>query len=218
MTHGLGRLPAVDPRDNAYPIMALTAQADARPEHRYWDTRYWGDQGAHPHCVGYAWTHWLEMGPVGHPGHAPVVNPVDVYDSAQFFDEWPGNSYDGTSVRAGAKVLHDWGFIESYLWAFDAQTVMDAVLGIGPVVVGSLWTDAMFTLDAEGFIYYRGSPLGGHAYVVDGANARRGVFRIRNSWSRSWGRGGRALIDAEDLGRLIADDGEAALAVERVAA
>ena len=216
--YGLGRLPAPDARDSAYAMLTLTRTLPVLPDSRYWNTAYWGDQGSQPHCVGYAWAHWLELGPVGHTAPAPVVNPDTIYHTAQQVDEWEGSDYAGTSVRAGAKVLQVTGFVESYLWATDAQTVMDAVLGVGPVVVGTRWTEDMFRPNAEGFITDSGVAAGGHAYVIDGANQVRGVVRIRNSWGRGWGKSGRAWMDGETLERLIAAEGEACLAVEIKAA
>jgi hypothetical protein len=213
--YGLGRLPAPDERDAPYAMRTAVELAPTLPTHRYWDTRYWSDQGPHPHCVGHAWAHWLELGPVSHDGPAPILSPLHIYNDAQKVDEWPGEGYDGTSVRAGAKVLQSLGFVSSYLWAFDAQTVMDAVLGVGPVVVGTWWFSGMFEPDAKGFIYDTGHRVGGHAYVIDGANQRKGTVRIRNSWGRTWGKGGRAWMDAEVLDRLIAADGEACLAIEQ---
>src|SRR5688500_6601831 len=124
---GLGRLPAPDPRDHAYAIRTLLASAPIipLPTHRYYATRTWLDQNGYPHCVGYAWAHWLELGPVAYPGRLTNENADQIYRVAQVVDEWPGIDYAGTSVRAGAKVLQADGRIESYLWAFDAATVMD---------------------------------------------------------------------------------------------
>lgn len=136
------------------------------------------------------------------------------YQRAQTMDEWPGEDYDGTSVRAGAKVLQDTGFISEYRWAWDGMEAIRAVLDIGPVVVGTNWYEGMFEPNDRGLVVPSGSIAGGHAYLIDGANLNRGLVRLKNSWSKSWGRGGRAVMTITDFSRLISEDGEACLATE----
>jgi hypothetical protein len=182
---------------------------------RYWNQGgWWGDQGARPWCVDYAWHHWTADGPVTH-GRGQRWTPGDVYRHAQLIDEWPGQDYDGTSVRAGAKVLQHRGYITEYRWAWDADTVARALLEVGPVVVGTWWTTGMSEPDAEGIIHYTGSRQGGHAYLLNGVNVARGLARVKNSWGRQWSRNGTAWLPLDDLDRLVTDDGEACLAVER---
>jgi hypothetical protein len=212
---GLGRLPAPDPRDRAYSMLTLIAETPPTPRRfRYWNASgWWGDQGWEPQCVGYAWTHWLEDGPVTHPGPVPLVSPAWLYGSAQKVDEWEGEGYAGTSVRAGAKVLHDLGYIDAYLWAFDVDTVVEALLTIGPVVVGTDWYESMFRPE-KGQLYIDGRVVGGHAYVLNGVNTDSRRIRVKNSWGRGWGVRGHAWVTIDDMGRLIEDAGEACLAIE----
>src|SRR5215217_2541716 len=109
---GLGRLASVDERDKAFPLRALLPARASTRVWRYWNTQGWrGDQGETSQCVGYAWTHWLHAGPTTQPKPAPIVRPQDVYMGAQRVDEWPGEDYEGTSVRAGAKALQARGFV-----------------------------------------------------------------------------------------------------------
>lgn len=214
---GLGRIPAVDKRDRGY-LMKAVVPVTVRKWRYWWANGWWGDQDGFPHCVSYAWTHWLEDGPVTHPPFKPLaqsaVDPVELYHEAQKVDEWEGESYDGTSVRAGAKVLRRMGFVGSYVWAWDVDAVVRALLEIGPVTVGTWWYSGMFSPDEDGFIKVEGNKAGGHAYVVNGVNVKRGVVRIKNSWGRSWGRRGHAWMKIEDLDALIRDEGEACLATE----
>jgi hypothetical protein len=211
-----GRRFAPDERDRPYALATLVAQApEPTRRWRYWNANgWWGDQGGAPHCVGYAWAHWLEDGPVTHRGPAPVADPARLYRMAQCIDEWPGEDYAGTSVRAGAKVLHAEGFIEAYLWAFDAATVIDALLTVGPVVVGTDWYGGMSDPEPDGRLRPDGPLQGGHAYLLDGVNLDTGRVRVKNSWGRDWGRRGFGWLDLDDLDRLIAAQGEACLAVE----
>lgn len=214
---GLGRRYAHDPRDRNFPMRPHLPALLAPPPrvYRYWNAEgWWGDQDTTPQCVAYAWTHWLEDGPVGQRGVAPVVRPGDLYAEAQRVDEWPGENYEGTSVRAGAKALQARGYIASYHWAADVVDIVDAVLNAGPVVLGCNWYETMFTPDEAGFLHLGGPLAGGHAFVLDGVNTKAGIFRMKNSWGRSWGRQGFAYLAIEDVDRLLGEQGEAALAIE----
>lgn len=194
-------------------ILPRTSTIDVR----YWDDDYWwGNQGETSECVGYSLAHWLEDAPVVHDREEPpVVQPHYIYTNAQFEDEFPGEDYDGTSVRAGAKILQRLGFIKEYRWAMTAQEIAVAVLEVGPVVFGSLWTEDMFEPDYEYVVRPTGSVVGGHAYLLNGYDARTGFFRIKNSWGKEWGKDGHAYIHINDVERLLAEDGEACLALEQ---
>lgn len=214
--HGLGRMPSEDEKDKFFLMRSLLEQKEA-PErtYRYWNANgWWGDQGSLPHCVGYSWTHWIEDGPITHKGPAPIINPSVLYKEAQRVDEWAGENYDGTSVRAGAKALQSRGLITNYLWAWDVNTVAQAILTTGPVVVGTNWYNQMFYPDQYGKIYIYGRSVGGHAYLLNGVNTKTRMFRIKNSWGQNWGRKGHAFISFDDMQRLIDEQGEACLAVE----
>lgn len=212
MTNGLGRLYRPDARDALYPMRALLTGTSPRTFRHWWAQGWWGDQGETPQCVAYAWTHWLVDGPVTTAN--PLLTPAALYRQAQQEDEWPGDSYDGTSVRAGAKVLQDLGVIREYRWAATAADVVDTLLERGPVVFGSDWYDGMFTPDSKGFIWMTGRVRGGHAYVLDGVNVKTGVVTIKNSWGRSWGQRGFARMTIDTMAYLLERDGEACIAVE----
>lgn len=207
-----GRERAPDPRDKRF---SLGCGAFNLPErgHRYWqDSRWCGDQGATPQCVGYAWAHWLHAAPF-----KQYLDPTGIYRLAQLLDEWEGTDYDGTSVRAGAKALSELGLIGAYQWADTVNQIAATILKIGPVVVGTTWTTGMSNPTEGGIIRPEGEELGGHAYLLTGVSLDRRVFRVKNSWGRAWGQRGRAWIRFEDFAALLADGGEACIGREREA-
>jgi hypothetical protein len=181
---------------------------------KYWDDNvWWGNQLNTPMCVGYAWAHWISDGPIVHTGTQPVVSPSLIYYEAQKVDEWVGENYDGTSVRGAAKYLKTTGKITSYYWAFDVNTLVNTVLNLGPVVVGTNWYYNMF-YPVNGVISVGGYYAGGHAYVINGVDTVKKQFRIKNSWGQTWGITGHAYISFTDMARLISESGEICLAVE----
>jgi hypothetical protein len=193
----------------------VPAQTDQRV--RVWNDNYWwGEQGRTPHCVGYAWAHWLSDGPIIHPrAKLPTVDPVQIYRTAQTLDEMAGENYHGTTVRGGAKTLVKLGLIHSYYWAGnDFGALCRAVLEVGPVVVGTDWYEGMLNPSKTGMLRMAGRVIGGHCYVLNGINMKTGAFRLKNSWGRRWGIQGRAQISFADMQRLLRNHGDACLATE----
>ena len=221
LPHSLGRVYIEDKRDLNYLIKnnQRTLQQISTPPkvltQRYWDANgWWGDQGNTPQCVGYSWSHWLEDGPVQQSGIPPIIKPFDIYKNAQKLDEWYGENYDGTSVRGAVKYLKNIGKVNSYYWAFDVQTLSETILKLGPVVVGTNWYNGMFYPNKNGLIKISGQMVGGHAYLINGVDTKTKQFRIKNSWGKSWGKGGHAFISFNDMSRLIKENGEICLAIE----
>lgn len=213
-THGLGRAPSPsDSRD--YPMQNVLRSASTIVRGwRYWTPLAELDQNGHPFCVAYASTHLRSGSPVRvHDLTEGDAN--NLYWQCKEIDGYPG---DGTWVRIAAKVMRDVGYIQTYHWAQSIVDVADWVLRIGPVVVGTVWTEAMFEPDADGFLRPEGDIVGGHAYLIDGYNARLRRFRMLNSWGRSWGRAdcpAHAWIAEDDLDSLLFSlDGEAMAATE----
>ena len=211
-----GRLPAPDPRDRQFPMKMLLPRQLSTRRSRYWNANgAWLDQQDRPHCVGYAWTHWLEDGPVTQRGLTPTVDPDTLYKEAQRADEWPGEDYDGTSIRGGVKAAQARGYIAAYHWAESVVDIVEALLEVGPVVMGTEWYAGMMDPDPAGILHATGKVLGGHAYVLNGVNTDAKIVRVKNSWGRGWGSNGHALLTFDDLKRLFpSSDGEACLAVE----
>jgi len=217
MSYGLGRKESIDQRDLNFPMKAALPKAEPLRDHKYWNSNgIWLDQGETSSCVGHAWTHAIEDGPVMYKAAGSIIDPYHVYREAQKVDEWDGENYDGTSVRAGAKVLQAMGFISAYTWAFDLETTVKAIITTSPVIVGTDWFYSMFHPDKDGVIKLEkySSNAGGHAYLINGVNRTKGMFRIKNSWGRGWSKGGHAYISFEDFERLMYRGGEICLPIE----
>jgi hypothetical protein len=138
-----------------------------------------------------------------------------LYKRAQELDGIPGENYDGTTVRGLMKALKEQDLISEYHWAWGTEDLVRTVLELGPVVVGTDWHRDMYVPDSKGFVTATGSVLGGHAWVINGVNKERGVFRAKNSWGRDWGIDGRFWIRFEDMEKLLNNRGEAVIATEK---
>lgn len=178
--------------------MMMAAPPESKPEgNRIWDGGGWvADQGREGSCVGHGWGHWLHCEPI-----RQTLDPVGIYKLAQYLDEWKGQNYSGTSVRAGAKVLHHLGLIEEYQWARSAAQVARHVLETGPVVIGVDWHQGMTTPGPDGYIRRKGPRRGGHCVCVTGYSG--GDFQIKNSWGPGWGNGGYAMLSYDDMDDLL---------------
>src|SRR5207247_9810085 len=124
---------------------------------------------------------------------APIQENPDVWPSghtlyrgAQKYDEWPGDQYDGTSVRGVMKYLKAARQISTYVWG---QTVHDAISwmngGYGTIVVGINWYIEMSSVDGKGFMGEPPAdttPIGGHAYHWIWYNKAKNGILMRNTW------------------------------------
>lgn len=205
----LGRLHAPDTRDHGY-LLASHLPTIVRPSKKTWRIWWKGDQGNTSECVGYSWHGLLRAIPVLQ--REPLPNTI--YTEAQKVDEWPGEDYEGTSVRAGAKALKARGKITAYGWAFDLDTILNWLGTKGPVVLGSYWYSTMFAPDHAGVVQVGGSIVGGHAYLAIGYNEVTQRIVCQNSWGTQWGLKGRFYLSYQDTQRLLQEDGEACTPTE----
>ena len=207
-----GRRFAADPRDAKHPMRKVLPERITLIS-KFYDTGPLLDQGDTPMCVGYAWKQFLQSMPImsSGPPDAPTI-----YHEAQTLDEWPGENYDGTSVRGGAKALLRDTKLASYVWAANAADVRDFLITKGTVVIGSDWRYQMFFPNATSGLLKLGGPVvGGHAYLVCGYDVDKNWFQMINSWG-PWGLHdtGKAFMAFGDLDKLIRAQGEACAALE----
>lgn len=227
--YGLGRKHAKDERD------LLVWRSPMRVEHTERMQRFWTMpplkqrmyQNGFPRCVTYCGGNFVMSGGLYRPFTADLANQF--YFEAQKVDEWDGEDYDGTSVRAGCKVFKEHGYIGDYYFAFDMQSVIYQLLERGCMWFGTTWKAGMFDIDSKRFIRATGSDAGGHSYLGTGidldppSDIGEPYIRILNQWHDfsddrpDWGYNGHARISLDDFATLLEDDGEAAIA-EKVAA
>jgi hypothetical protein len=206
----LGRLIARDPRDHGFSLAMVTPPPTKTSVTWPLMTPIL-DQGDSPMCVGFSWTQFLFCAPVTHKvtelGNAGTFART-VYRAAQKVDEWDGEDYEGTSVRAGAKVLQSQGRVVEYRWATSEPEIRNFVLTRGPVIIGINWYWSMFDVTPFGFVEIKGKAIaGGHAILVAGYQEKRNAYRLVNSWGRGWGQSGRAWLKADDMERLVVEEG-----------
>lgn len=224
---GLGRRISLDENDKKFLVRRrLAAAADVSlPRRKTW--RIGGkslDQGSTGTCVGHAWKNFLRCAPI-RTEIGPT--PWDIYRKAISVDEWTDNDAEiidinnanlqsGTSVRAGAQTMIEFGRLKSYLWAFDLQSVIEWVLTQGPLVLGINWYSTFNNPDHEGIIKLSETStiLGGHAILCRGINLKTSLATLENSWGDTWGKSGACYIPLSTLERLIHEQGECCTAIE----
>jgi hypothetical protein len=222
----LDRLIQFDPKSREFPMRAILreiAPKNYKPRSYTWKTDLHFDQGWNGSCVGHAWAHEMAARPVIIPG---IDQPFAywVYKTAQKYDAWSGDAYEGTSVLAGAKVLQKRppampegrGLMGSYHWIFGDMDELIQTLGyFGPVVLGTNWYDGMMDIDDDGFIHKTGLVAGGHAILIKGVSLPREAVRLHQSWGESWGDNGDCWLSFSDLEALLAEDGELCVPAHR---
>lgn len=218
---GFGRLTAPkDGRDFQYGMRAVMPQVKAvappAPRKRPYNEGPILDQGGKPHCVGYSAKGFLDAAPIMTKLNAEPSGST-IYYAAQKLDEWPGENYDGSSVRGGMKALEKMGLISSYAWG---QSVDDAIAwmngGYGTVIIGTDWYALFDDVDAAGFMRIPSqlaTPIGGHAYRLNWYDVQKKGFLVVNSWGvGNWGYklSGKAWMSRDLLEFLLHRDGEIA--------
>ena len=109
------------------------------------------------------------------------------------------------------------GLITSFDWEFQDIEVCERAIFTAPLGFGIDWYSGMM-LDSrrpisrweDAVVRPLGRIIGGHFIAVTGYDKRRkgGEFEMTNSWGHRWGLDGRCYISRDDLGKLLADQGE----------
>ncbi|MCK9896987.1 hypothetical protein [Frankia sp. AgB32] len=214
--HRLGRHVAHDPRSARY---AVAGAPTSTLVSRRWTRRIPVlDQGDLGSCTGNAAAGWLGTDNAIRQGVTTVdgvavdeAYAVQLYSAATRLDDIDGDypptdtGSDGLSV---AKALQAAGIARGYQHAFSLQATLTALATAGPVLLGTVWLQAMFEPAKDGRLTPRGAVAGGHEYLADEIDVERRRVWITNSWAESWGIGGRAYLTWDDLATLLDQQGD----------
>lgn len=209
-----GRLVEFDERSRNYSIRSLIATG-TKPRSYTWRCNSYLDQGDQPECVGFAWTHEA----IARPVEIKNIGSSDarlLYKLSQTLDDYPGENYEGTSIIGGAKAQQQMKRLAEYRWCFSESDLLLTVGYKGPVVLGINWYSGMEKPDSNGVIKPTGFIAGGHAILCIGVSIKTNLYRLHNSWGQSWGVNGDCYISREDMTRLLKEDGEACIPVQRL--
>lgn len=209
----LDRRVEFDEKSRKFPIMAVIPFQ--KPRTKTWDCKIWLDQGQEGACTGFAMAHELAARPI------VVRNVTDdlarqIYQRARQLDEWPGEDYSGSSVLGAVKAVQEMGKIQEYRWAFGIDDLILALSWKGPAVLGVNWYEGMYSPDENGLIHVSGNQVGGHAILARGYSRKKKAILLRNSWGVNWGVAGDCWISIDDLARLLKEDGEACIPIQRL--
>jgi predicted alpha/beta hydrolase family esterase len=186
------------------------------------------DQGVEGACTGFGLAtvanYLLRVR--GQNPQADEVSAWMLYTIARRYDEWPGESYDGSSARGAMKGWHKHGLCSLTLWrdnrrdlTLNAKRSADALarplgayfrvnhkdlvaMHAAITEVGILYATAQVhegwqeVRTGDERIAFREGMVGGHAFAIVGYD--KAGFWIQNSWGESWGSGGLAHLEYSD--------------------
>ncbi|MEO1112971.1 MAG: C1 family peptidase, partial [Pseudomonadota bacterium] len=186
------------------------------------------DQGGEGSCTGFAlssaitFLNRLRHARLSSPVEAPLASARMLYEMAKLNDEWPGEDYEGSSIRAALKGFFNNGVCSEDLapyregernWYLNKHQAEDArKVGLGayfrlrPQIIdyhaalneaGVIYASAMvhrgWQRPRRGDIAPSNVTEGGHAFIIVGYDDKG--FLIQNSWGEQWGGfGGRPGI------------------------
>jgi hypothetical protein len=126
----------------------------------------------------------------------------------------PGGTDTGSDGGSVCKAMQELAYIAGYTWCFGVDHVL-AALDTDSVMLGVNWYDSMDQPDSSGLVTITpGAQVrGGHEFICRGKDPGRRRVRCDNSWGGSWGDHGSFDISYQDLGALLAGQGDAVVPV-----
>lgn len=149
------------------------------------------DQGSEGACVGFGLSRMMSL------LNRRRYDARWLFHEARKVDEWPGEDYQGTSVRAGCDVLRSRGHarvVPGDLDPFDGDSPVSLDEGIS----ANRWATSVDQV---------------RAVLSSPYHDRRGGVPLLNSWGEGYPH--VVYLPYETLDRLIREDGEVALVTDR---
>lgn len=210
---GMGRgLVLHDERSRNFRSVDLLGQSQQELIDKVWRRGQAYNQGDTSTCVPQTGKGCLNSSPMSEhaPYHVRSKYSIDEwYDGARDNDEWPGRDYEGSSGLGMLRYLKALGLIREYRACFGLQDMLLTLSHLGPILLGVWWKQDMFEPDDRGLIRPTGSNAGGHEVELFGNDVSNEEVIGMNSWGEDWGDRGRFRMKWEDLGNLVAEDGDA---------
>lgn len=149
------------------------------------------------------------------------ADALEFYSLATHYDGFGPSQYypptdDGASGLGVAKGAQQLGYIDTYQHCY-TFTQLQAAIQTQPVIVGTSWTNLMFTADANGFVSVGplndSTVVGGHEWLLLGIDYQKLCIVGLNSWGSDWGGGpgiapGMFRVSFSDFQSLLADEGD----------
>lgn len=183
------------------------------------------DQGQEGACTGFGLAATIHYAMKRAWGKIDPVSPWMLYHFAKQYDPWPGEDYDGSTCRGALKGWHKNGVLPAAKWGRTRSKELsqrerfiasDYPLGVYARVAARNLRDIQIAIHQCGAVFAscnvhagwddvsKSDPMirqssdrdGGHAFAVVGY-VREG-FVIQNSWGKSWGDDGLAILDYRD--------------------
>jgi hypothetical protein len=215
----LDRKVSLDEKSKGYKARKLIG--DSVPlKKRVWRPGYnFLNQGKEGRCVVFGWGNELAATPHRYDINDEWCNqhwPLVVSKDREMGNDYP----DGASVLAGAKAMQMLGNVKSYYWGFGIDDVLQYLSRRGPVLLGINWYSSMYETNNLGLVTVDGELVGGHCILASGVWPKHPLFQtdvvvLTNSWGQTYGINGRGYIPTVTLSRLLKEDGEACMAMDR---
>jgi len=215
-----------DVRDRMYEPALVALAAELAPPQNL----HVLDQGYEGACTGFGLAAVINrLNQMG--GSDLKVSPRMLYEMAKRNDEWPGEDYDGSSIRGAIRGWKNMGVCSEEQWPYRAENkgaltiamakdarnntigayyrlrplISDfhAALNEAQVLLVSAKVHRGWDRPKNGIIQYDKKPDGGHAFAIVGYNNKG--FWVQNSWGLSWGKQGLALWSYEDWVQNVMD-------------
>jgi hypothetical protein len=156
-------------------------------------TAWWGyyDQGSEGACVGYGSSRMMSL------LNRSRYDAHWLYKQAQQVDEWPGDAYSGTSVRAAMDVLRTLGH-SRVLGGVQERIGTDPRVRLEDGISENRWATHVDQI---------------HQVIQSPTADRLGAVPFRNSWGRSYPK--QVWLPDMVMQRLLSEDGEATLVSDR---